>query len=115
MRFHLLTVEGTQQSGEEWRIAPLVPLRNLAPHMMMPMAGDEVELRLPGGDVLAARIAGFGIDVWKDDEGNFWATSDLSDPSLTLTIICSPDVAEVPAGTEIWLPNAKLDSAAEGS
>jgi len=118
MRFYLMTVEGTQQFGEKWRIAPTVLLRSLVergPTLMMPMAGEEIELRLPVGRVMTAYISSFGIDSWKDSEGNFYTYSDPSDPSLTLTIRCDSDVEEVPSGTEIWLPNARTKSASQGT
>src|SRR5689334_11175832 len=113
MRYHLLTVEGTQQFDEMWRIVPSVPLRSLPPKLMMPMAGEEIELRLPDGRVATAVIARFGVDAWKDNEGNLFISTDPSDPSLTLTITCGSDVGEVPSGTEIWLPNVRSDSTSE--
>lgn len=118
MRFHLVTVEGAQQSGESWRIAPSVPLRSLlerGPTLMMPMAGEEVELRLPDGRVIAAHIASFGIDAWKDSEGHLYTNTDPTDPALTLTITRTSDPTEVSPGTEIWLPNARSKSASEPS
>src|SRR5690242_2152687 len=115
MRVHLLTVEGAQQFGEMWKIAPSVPLRSLPPKLMMPMAGEEIELRLPDGQVMTARIARFGVDAWKDSEGNLYISTDPSDPSLTLTIVCGPNVGEVPPGTEIWLPNARSESTSQAS
>jgi hypothetical protein len=108
-----MTAEGAQQFGQAWRITPTVPLRDLierGPTLMMPMAGEEVELRLPDGHVMMAHIASFGIDAWKDSEGNLYTNSDPSDPSLTLTITCDADVTDIPSGTEIWLPNAKSQS-----
>jgi len=80
MRFHLLTVEATQQFGEEWRIAPSVPLRSLPPKLMMPMAGEEIGLRLPDGQVVTAVISGFGVGGWKDSEGNLHLSTDPSEP-----------------------------------
>src|SRR5690242_1465198 len=115
MRFHLLTVEGARHSGETWTIVPSVPLRSLPPKLMMPMVGEEIELRLPDGQVLTAVIASFGVDAWKDGEGNLYISTDPSDPSLTLTITCGSDVGEVPSGTAIWLPHAKSESPSEGS
>ncbi len=118
MRFHLLTVEGSQQFGETWRITPSVPLRSLlerGPTLMMPMAGEEIELRLPDGHVMPALIASFGVNAWEDSDGNLYSSSDPSDPSLTLTITCSSEVREVPPGTEIWLTNARSGSASEVS
>src|SRR5579859_6837997 len=118
MRIHLLTVEATEQSGEIWKIAPLVPMRSLRKHgpgLMMPMRGEEVELRLPDGHIMTAHIAMFGIDAWKDSEGNLFINTDPSDPSLTLTITCPPTVTDVPPGTEIWLSNARFSSPPEVS
>ena len=118
MRFHLVTVEETQQFEDEWTIAPLVPLRSLserAPGLMMPMAGDDVELQLPDGSIMTARIVSFGVSVWKASDGNFYTNSDLTAPSLTLTIKCDPDVGDIPPGTQIWLPNATFDAASKDS
>jgi hypothetical protein len=118
MRFYLLTVEEARKSGETWRIMPDAPLRTLVergPKLIMPMTGEELELRLPYGQILAAHIANFGLGVWQDSEGNLHTDSDPSDPALTLTITCDSNVAEIPAGTEIWLPNAKTESDAEFS
>ena len=118
MRFHLVTVEETEQFGDQWTIAPLVRLQDMsehAPGLMMPMAGEEVELRLPDGGTKTAHIVSFGVSLWKDSEGNFYTNSDLTDPSLTLTIKCDPDVKGIPPGTQIWLPNATFDAASEDS
>jgi hypothetical protein len=118
MRFHLLTVEGTQRFGDTWRIAPSMHLRSLlerGPTLMMPMSGEEIELRLPDGQVKPALIASFGIDAWTDSDGNLYTRSDRSDPSLTLTISCQSEIGEVPVGTEIWLSNARSHSASESS
>jgi hypothetical protein len=111
MRFYLVSVEGIERFGERWQIAPLVRLRSLmerGPGVMMPMAGEEIELRLPDGQVKTAHIASFGIEAWEDGEGNIYTKSVPAEPSLTLTITCGPEVADVPPGTEIWLPNARL-------
>lgn len=113
MQIHLVTVEGAEQSGDEWEITPLVPLRSLGQHgpgFMMPMAGDDLELRLPDGNVRTARIASFGVSVWKDSEGNFFMNTDPADPFLSLYITCDSDVGEVPPGTEIWLSDAKFSA-----
>ena len=113
MRIHLVTVEGTQRYEDEWTIAPLVRLQTLSEHgpaLMMPMAGDAVELRLPDGQVTRGHIVSFGMSVWQDSEGNFFTNMDPSDPSLTLTIRCDAGLAEIPPGTGVWLPNAKTAS-----
>jgi hypothetical protein len=118
MRLYLLTVEGTERSGDSLTFAPKVRLRGFGehvPNLMMPMTGDEVELRLPDGSVKTARIASFGLDVWKDSEGNLYTDMDPSDPYLTLTIAGDDAIGEVPPGTEIWLPDARTASAAEDS
>ena len=116
MRLHLLTVEGAQQIGKLWRIAPSIRLRSLgerAPRLMMPMAGEEIELRLPGGQAIPALIASFGVDAWKDGGGNLHVTTDPANPSLTLTITSDGDLGAPPPGTEIWLINARYGSASE--
>jgi hypothetical protein len=118
MRFYLLTVEEAQKSGETWRIMPGVSLRTLIERgkkLMMPIMGEELELLLSDGQVMTARIASFGVGVWADGEGNFYTDRDPSDPALTLTITCDSAVVEIPAGTEVWLPNAKTVSEAESS
>jgi hypothetical protein len=119
MRLHLLTVESTERFGDHTcTIAPKVRLRDFGqdvPNLMMPNPGDEVELRLPDGSVKKARISSFGLEVWKDSEGNFYTDMDPSDPYLTLTSTSDSDIGEVPPGTEIWLPDARTASAAEDS
>jgi hypothetical protein len=118
MRFYLLTVEEARKSIEIWRIAPDVPLRTLierGPRLMMSMMGEELELLLPNGQVIEARIASFGVGVWADGEGNFYTDRDPSDTALTLTITCDSSVSAIPAGTEVWLPNAKTVSETESS
>jgi hypothetical protein len=114
MRIHLVTVEGAEQVDDYWEIAPLVPLSSLGQHgtgLMMPMAGDDLELLLPDGNTKSAHIASFGVSVWKDSEGNLFMDTDPADPYLSLSIMCDSDVGEVPAGTEIWLSEAKFSSA----
>lgn len=112
MRFHLMTVEGAQQFGETWKIAPSVPLQSFlerAPKLMMPMAGEELELRLSDERVAPARIASFGVDAWKDSDGNLCVNTDPSGGFyLTLTITGISDASEVAPRTEIWLSNARL-------
>ena len=116
MRIHLLTIDMAQQFGQVWKITPSVRLRSLlerGPTLKMPMAGDEIELVLPDGQTITAFIASFGIDAWKDSEGNLYVNSDPADPSLTLTIMCESDLGGAPPGTEIWLRNARSDSASD--
>lgn len=111
MDVHLLTIEGLEPIGDAWTITPRVPLRSLVkrgPKMMMPMPGEKVELRLPDGRVMTAIIASFGIDVWKDSEGQIFTNADPAGPSLTLTITGHPEIGSAPAGTEVWLSNARL-------
>jgi hypothetical protein len=118
MRFYLLTAEEARKSGDTWRIMPDVPLRTLmerGPAVMMPMTGEELELRLLDGQILTAHIVTFGMGVWQDSEGNWRTDRDPSDPALTLTITCDSTVAEIPPGTEVWLPNAKTESATDES
>jgi hypothetical protein len=79
MRSYLLTVEEAQQHGQMWTITPAVLLRSLierVPNLMMPMTGEELELRLPDGRIISAFIASFGVDVWKDSEGNFYSSEE---------------------------------------
>ena len=114
MRLHLMTATGAQQFGNAWRIEPSVSLRSLVeqgPGMTMPMPGEQLELHLPDGREIAAFILSFGMDAWKDAEGNLYTTSDPSSPSLTLTISGAPSLEGVPAGTEIWLSNATSSTA----
>lgn len=111
MRVHLVTVESVERFGEQWRIAPLIPLGSLPKNIMMPMKGDEVELRLPDGGMKSGHIVGFGMGAWKGSDGKFYTNVDPYDPDLTLTITGDADLTELPPGTEIWLPDAKFASA----
>lgn len=118
MRFHLLTVEGTHHFGENCQIVPSVLLRGLVergPKLMVPRAGEEVELVFPDGSITTALIVSFGISAWKDGEGNLYTNSDPADPSVTLTIKRSVDLGEIPPGTEIWLRNARSSVASDAS
>lgn len=118
MRLYLVTVEGTQKFDKTWQIAPLVSLRSLikrGPNLLMPMAGDEVELELPDGQVVLARVESFGVEAWRDSEGNFHTNMDPSDPYLTLTIACDADLDEIPPGTEIWQSNARPSPASDAT
>ncbi len=107
MRFYLLTVESSSQSGTHLQILPRVPARSLierAPGLLMPMAGDGLELRLPNGRAL---VGHFGVEVWRSEEGHFYTTSDPSHPILTLTIAGDLHPKDVPPGTVVWLSEAK--------
>lgn len=110
MDYHLLTIEELQPLGNAWSVRPRVSLRRFVargPKLMMPMPGEEVELRLPDGRVTTATIASFGVDVWTDGEGNMYTDSNPAAPMLTLTITGSEEVGAAPAGTEVWLTNAR--------
>jgi hypothetical protein len=89
MRFYLLTVESSSQSEVGLQVLPHIPLHSLgehAPGLLMPMAGDELELRLPDGRVQHALVGHFGIEMWRHEDGHFYTLSDPSNPSVTLAI-----------------------------
>jgi hypothetical protein len=103
MRYRLVTVTGAKRFGQAWRIAPSVSLHVLVDSgpLTGPEAGDEVELRLPDGQVTTARIVSTGLDPEKDRAGNR-----IRDRRLTISIRCAPALEAVPPGTEIWLTQA---------
>ena len=107
MPSYLLTVESSSRSGDRLLVLPRVPLQRLAPDMFMPMADDKLELHLPDGRVQHASVGSFGVEHWRDEEGNFWTTSDPANPVLTLTIAGDLHAEDVPPGTEIWLSEAR--------
>jgi len=77
--------------------------------MLMPMAGDRLELHLPDRHIRHASIGGFGVELWRDKESNFYTTSDPVHAVLTLTIAGDLHVEDVPPGTEIWLSEARYE------
>ena len=103
--YRLLTVQDAYRTGFGLQLAPTIKLRHIEemqpPHEPMPCEGDEVELRLPGGEVRIAWIATFGIDAWKVGDV-YVSDSDPNDPSLTLSLAGALTPADVPAGTEVW-------------
>lgn len=111
MKIHLLTIEGIEQYGDEWTCAPTVPMDSLSeygPTFMMPMAGDELELRYPDGRVVAARIVSFGVSVWRDSDDAFYMPTDPAEPALTLTVSNDSSLADLIPGAEVWLSEAKF-------
>jgi hypothetical protein len=105
MACHLLTVESVQSRGTGLRIMPPVRMRGLierAPGMAMPMPGDPVELRLPGGQTRHATVASFGVESWLRD-GELVTTADPADPACTLSLAGDIGAADLPAGTEVWI------------
>lgn len=117
MYCYLLTVESSSQSGTDLQVLPRVPALGLgkrAPGLMMPMSGDGLELRLPDGRVQHARVGSFGLELWRNEDGNLYTTSDPSNPLLTLTIT-GAHVEDVPPGTEVWLSEAKYQTPTETS
>ena len=118
MPFYLLTIESSSQSGTQLRVRPRVPLFSLieqAPGLLMPIAGDGLELRLPDGRVQYALVGGFGVEVRCHEDGHFSTTSDPSLPVLTLTIAGDLHTGDVPPGTEIWLREAKYKTPTQAS
>jgi hypothetical protein len=118
MRFHLVTATGAQRLGNAWKIEPTISLQSLierGPGMMMPMPGEQLDLHLPDGSRTTACISSFGVEAWKDAEGNLYTASDPSSPSLTLIITGDPSLADVPAGTDIWLSDAKSSTASDNT
>lgn len=102
MTYRLLTVGVAHRTGFGLQLEPKVKLRHLGePQEPMPCEGDQVELRLPGGEVRKAYIAAFAIEAWK--VGNSYVTaSGPKDPSLTLILAGDLTPDDVPAGTEVW-------------
>ncbi len=115
MRCYLLTVESSSQIGNSVRVLPPVPIKRLPPDMFVPMAGEKLELHLPDGRVQPASIGGFGVELRRDEEGNFWTTSDPANPVLTLTIAGDLHPEDVPPGTEIWLSEARYKTPIQDS
>lgn len=117
MQFYLLTVESSSQSGAQVQVLPRVPLQDLIKRspagMLMPVNGDKLELRLPNGDVRPAVIESFGVELWRGEDDRFYATSNPSDPVLTLTIAGGLRPEDVPPGTKIWLSEARYQTPAE--
>ena len=110
MQVYLLTVEGIAESYEgKFRLTPRVLLQSLARNIIMPMPGDPLELRLPHGRLLQASVAGFGIDAWRDAEGNLLIDTDPANPELSLTIT-GVELADILPGTEIWLSQPKFQA-----
>jgi uncharacterized protein (DUF2249 family) len=103
--YRLMTVERAYRTGFGLQLEPTVKLHHVgqmqSPHEPMPYEGNEVELRLPGGEVRHAYISAFGIEAWKVGD-SLVTTSDPKDPSLTLTLAGDLTVDDVPAGTEVW-------------
>src|SRR5579859_2666812 len=98
MYFYLLTVESSSQSGPHLQVLPPVPVSNLierAKGLLMPMAGDELELRLPDGRIQHALVGHFGIEVLHSEEGHFYT-------------ICAPSLvtvsADAPRPRRRWSP-----------
>jgi hypothetical protein len=100
-----MTVERAYRTGFGLQLEPTVKLRHVgqmqSAHEPVPCEGDEVELRLPGGEVCRAYISAFGIEAWKVGD-SLVTTSDPKDPSLTLTLAGDLTSDDVPAGTEVW-------------
>jgi hypothetical protein len=106
MPAYLLTVESAERLGELVRVLPAVPIRRLIeqqPGMLMPMPGDPLELRLPGGETRSVPLGVFGVETRESGDGALYTTSDPADPVLTLRIGGEVRPDEVPAGTEVWL------------
>lgn len=98
MPTHLLTIERVQRSPVGVRVEPRVLLRRLPDRR----PGAAIELRLPDGTVRVPVVGMFCVDTGTDGDHHFIATDPVN-PELSLTI-AGMDVADVPAGTEVWLP-----------
>lgn len=108
MQVYLLTVEGIADSYKgTFRLTPRVLLHRLDRNIIMPLPGDPLELRLPNGRILQACVAIFGIDAWRDAEGNLLIDTDPANPELSLTIT-GVELSDIPPGTEIWLSEPKF-------
>jgi len=113
MQLYLFTVESAYPFGAQLQVLPRVPLSGLverAPNLLGPQPGDGLELRLPDGQLKHATIGSFGIEAWHRD-GGFVTTSNPVDPVFTLNIAGDMQSADVPAGTEIWLAEARYQGA----
>ncbi|GHO82313.1 hypothetical protein [Dictyobacter formicarum] len=110
MQVYLLTAEGIAGSYEgAFRLTPRVLLRNLPRNIIMPMPEDPLELRLPNGRLLQAHVASFGVDTWRDAEGNLLIDMDPANPVLSLTIT-GVELSDILPGTEIWLREPKFQA-----
>lgn len=110
VRLYLFTVESSYQFGTQLQVLPRVPLSSLverAKDLIGPQPGEELELRLPDGSVRQATIGSFGIEGWRRG-GGIYTASDPSDPVFTLNIAGDLLPGDVPAGTQIWLAEAKF-------
>ncbi|MFI7212949.1 hypothetical protein ACIBP4_00095 [Micromonospora maritima] len=105
MPFHLMTVEKTHRFGPTMQLLPRIPVKDLlerAGNLVVPMAGDLLQLRLPDGRTVRASVYTFGIEMWEVD-GSLLTNSDPADPELTLTVQGDSLPDEIPMGTEVWL------------
>ncbi|GCE09152.1 hypothetical protein [Dictyobacter aurantiacus] len=115
MQVYLLTVEGIADANEgRFRLTPRVLLRNLPNTIIIPMPEDPLELRLPDERLLQARVASFGIDAWRDAEGNLLIDTDPANPELSLTIT-GIEWSDILPGTEIWLLEPKFHAGGKPS
>jgi hypothetical protein len=117
VRLYLLTVENSYQFGAQLQILPRVPLSSLverAKDLLGPQPGEGLELRLPDGSVRQATIGSFGIEGWRRGDGIYTA-NDPSDPVFTLNIAGDLQPNNVPAGTQVWLAEAKFKSQASSA
>jgi hypothetical protein len=112
MPFHLMTVEETHRFGPTLQVLPRIPVKELrerAGNLVVPMAGDPLELRLPEGPMAHASVYTFGIEMWEVD-GRLLTNSNPADPELTLTIQGTTLPEELPLGTEVWLAEPRYQA-----
>jgi hypothetical protein len=110
--YHLLTVDHCHRTGFGLQVAPTVRFARLVSEFPdgEPALGKGcgLELRLPGGRVMAADVGGWGIDAYRDGDHVVISCSP-ADPEFTLSISVPEDV-DVPPGTEVWLPDVTAAS-----
>ena len=106
MRYLLVTVESVHSTGFGLQVSPTIKLKQLADRPkseLIPMQGDPLELRAPDGSSRSAVIGGFGI-AGRMEGKHFITRSNPADPEFTLSIGGEVTEADVPPGTEVWLP-----------
>ena len=101
MPFRLMTIEETRRFGPTVQLLPRILVKDLlgrARNLVVPMAGDPLQLRLPDGRTVGTSVYTFGIEMWQVDR-TLLTNSDPVDPELTLTVQGDSLPDEVPAGT----------------
>ncbi len=100
----MVTIQGLEASRLGWRAVPPVRLRDLGypDDCRITMPGDALLVRRPDGSVLAGTVGMWGVDAWRDADGNLMITCDPDDPEVSVTI-AGIDEADLLAGSEVWI------------